>query len=222
MRWGSAWLATLMIAGSARAAVPCPQGDDLRTRAECVTEQKSPDVIDKLYRMALTAVIGDLDPDNVPSDFIYIAEEAGEAARLNGAQPLVEMASSRDVSKVVFAAHALAAYVPAVRYGDSHRYRFKGEGDAKLYAKAKVLVRPPCTQLAAHDNRFIRDEGERCLRGIDPEKLVPPPEPPPPGDFTGVELASGKGGLRASTGVTLRTSKRKTKAASKKRRTEAR
>src|SRR4051812_12573391 len=103
MRSGWLLLAVTMIAGTPRAAKwgGCPPGDYARSRAECITEQMSPDAIDKLYRLALSTVDGKLDPDHAPSDFLYIAEEAGEAARLKGPKPLIEMANSNDVSKVV-------------------------------------------------------------------------------------------------------------------------
>lgn len=194
-------LAVMMTsAGSARAAADCPAGGDVRSQAECIDDQMSPDVIDKLYRLALSTVEGKLDPDHVPSDFIYIAEEAGETARRKGPKPLVEMASSTDVSKLVFTAHAITAFVDAVRDGYSHRAKFDGKGDAKLFASAKRVLPASCKRLAAHDNRFIRDEGERCLREINPVRPVPSSWFEKP-DLTGVEavpLSSGRGGLHGS------------------------
>ena len=201
MRSGSLILAIMMIAGSASAALDCPTGDDVRSQAECVHDQMSPDVIDKLYRLALSTVNGKLDPGEVPADFLYVAEEAGEAARRKSPKPLVEMASSRDISKLVFAARAITTFVDAVRHGWSHKNRFDDNGDAKLFADAKPALRAPCKRLAAHDNKFLSDEGKRCLSAIDPT-----PGPPPIGglndvDFSGVgavPVSSGRGGLRAS------------------------
>jgi len=195
MRWGSLLLAMMLFDGSARAAPDCPVGDDMRGQAECIHDQMSPQVIDRLYRLALSAVNGKLDPDDVPADFLYIAEEAGEAARRKGPKPLLQMASSGEASKTVFAARAITAYMDAVHHGYSHRSRFDGKGDAGLYADAKRILRPSCKRLAAHSSRFIRAEGDRCLREIDP---VPPL---PDADLTGfgaVPLSSGRGGLAGS------------------------
>jgi TPR repeat protein len=205
MRSGSLLLAIMMMAGTARAAKwsGCPPGDYARSQAECITEQMSPDVIDKLYRLALSTVDGKLDPDHVPSDFLYIAEEAGEAARLKGPNPLIEMANSSDVSKLTFAAPAIARFVEAVHDGYSHRARFDLKGDAKLYADAQRILREPCKRLAARENRFIRTEGERCLRELDPPVL-------PPSSYGSADVAEaiqgltrgagqpGRGGLRAT------------------------
>ena len=197
MRSGSLLVAIMMIAGTARAAKwsGCPPGDYARSQAECITEQMSPDVIDKLYRLALSTVEGKLDPDHVPSDFLYIAEEAGEAARLKGPNPLMEMANSSDVSKLVFAARAITTFVAAVHDGDSHRDRFDSKGDAKLSADAQRILREPCKHLAAHENRFIRTDGERCLSEIAPRPRLPPPADL--SDFRAVPVSAG-GGLRAA------------------------
>jgi hypothetical protein len=192
-------LALMMIAGSARAATDCPAGDDVRSQAECVHDQMSPDVIDKLYRLALSTLNGKLDPGEVPQDFLYIAEEAGEAARRKGPKPLVEMARSGDMSKLAFAARALTAFLDAVRHGHSHRHRFEDDGDAKLYADAKRVLRAPCKRLAAHDNEFLRAEGERCLRDLAPKSPLSQFFDGSNADFSGVRgvpVSSG-GGLRS-------------------------
>ena len=199
MRSGSLLIAIMMIAGTARAAKwgGCPPGDYARSQAECITEQMSPDVIDKLYRLALSTADGKLDPDHVPSDFLYIAEEAGEAARLKGPKPLIEMASSSDVSKLVFAAPALARFVEAVRDGYSHRARFDSKGDAKLYADTKPSLRAVCKQLAARDERSVRVEGQRCLRELDP--------PVWPASFGNADAPEAMQALRDATGGGVRT-----------------
>ena len=142
----------------------------MRDRADSIGDHLPPDAIDKLYRLALSTVHGEFDPDEAPADFIYIAEEAGEAARRTGPKPLVEMAGSDDVSQVVFAARAITAFVDAVRHGESHGDRFDGKGDAKLYAEAKRVLREPCKRLATHDKSFVRGEGARCLTQIDPAR----------------------------------------------------
>jgi len=209
MRWGSPLLAmivTMMVGGGARAAADCPAGDDVRSTAECIHDQMSPKVIDKLYRLALSTVKGKLDPDDVPADFLYVAEEAGEAARRPGhgsdAKPLVAMASSNDAGKLAFAARAITAYVDAVRHGTSHRQRFDGE-DAKLYADAKQVLSAPCRRLAARDERFLRAEGERCLSAFKPVPRLPVDGLEAElGGLRGVDLRVGApGGLRASTGA---------------------
>jgi hypothetical protein len=202
MRPGSLLLAMAMamIAGSARAAADCSAEAGVRSQAECVHDQMAPDVIDKLYNLALSTVNGKLDSGDVPADFLYVAEEAGEAARRKSPKPLLEMASFRDPGKLAFAARGITTFVDSVRYGWSHRGRFGGEGDAKLFADAKSILRAPCKRLAAHDNAFVSAEGKRCLSAIDPA-----PAPPIGGlenaDFTGVRavpVSSGRGGLRAS------------------------
>src|SRR5689334_15516117 len=65
-------------------------------------------------------------------------EEAGEAARRQGAKPLVAMVGSSDPGKLIFAARAITAYVDALRWGHSHRERFD-DGDAKQFADAKRI-----------------------------------------------------------------------------------
>ena len=162
----------------------------------------SPDVIAKLYRLALSTVHGKLDTGHA-SDFIYIAEEAGEAARRKGSKPLLEMASSHELSKVFFAAHAINAFIDAVHHGYSHRDRYRDEGDAKLYAEAKRVVRRPCKRLAAHQDMPTRVEGDGCLREIDQPRLdwYSASKGPPPdffSNFHAVPLSAGSGGLRGS------------------------
>jgi hypothetical protein len=225
MRSGSLLLAMMMIGGGAHAA-DCTAAGNARSQAECVHDQMSPDVIDRLYRLAmLTVHRGKLDTGHA-SDFIYIAEEAGEAARRTGPKPLLEMASSHEISKVFFAAHAITAFVGAVHHGYSHRNLFDEHGDAKLYADAKRVVRLPCKRFAAHDDIPIRAEGDRCLREIDQARpdlssLFSGP-PPDFSDVRAVPLSAG-GGLRGSpegaidaSGPTPR-EVRVSKAASKKR-----
>ena len=127
MRSGSLLLAMMMIAGGVRAAGDRSRVRTVRDQADSIGDQLPPDAIDKLYRLALSTVHGEFDPDEAPADFIYIAEEAGEAARRTGPKRLVEMAGSDDVSKVVFAARAITAFVDAVRHGESHGSRFDGK-----------------------------------------------------------------------------------------------
>jgi hypothetical protein len=206
MRWASplvAMIVMMMVAGGAGAAADCPTGDDVRGTAECIHDQMPPDVIEKLYRLALSTVNGKLDPEDVPADFRYIAEEAGEAARRKTPKPLVAMASSNDVGKLAFAARAITAYVDAVRYGHSHRQRFDGE-DTKQFAGAKKILSAPCKRLAAQDNRFVRAEGERCLSAFKTLPRFPVDGPEAElGGLRAVDLKVGApGGLRASSGAT--------------------
>jgi hypothetical protein len=235
MRSGWLLLAMTMIAGGARAAQDCATVTYLRSRAECIDDQMSPDVIDRLYQLALSTVHGKFDPDHLPEDFVYIAEEAGEAARrIKNPKPLVEMASSDEVTKVVFAARAITAFVDAVQDGFSHRPQLDDKGDTKQFAAAKPTLRAPCKRLAAHDNRLVREEGERCLKeidrtpGPDPSRLFPANADEVEasiravtGSSPGACLQVGcPGGLRASDGVRpLRaheTSKPSSKAGSRK------
>lgn len=159
-------LAVVMVAGSARAA-DCQDGGSVRSQAECIADRMSPDVIDQLYRLALTTVPGQFDPDHhLPPDFSYIAREAGETARHMGPKPLVEMASSQDLRELAFAAHAIWVFVRSVHHGYSHRQPFDEQGDAKV-AEAKPTLLTPCKRLAAHHSNFISGEGDHCLREIE-------------------------------------------------------
>jgi hypothetical protein len=226
MRSGPLLVATMMLAGGARATADCPAGGDVLRQAECVHDQMSPDVIDKLYRLALSTVHGKLDTGHA-SDFIYVAEEAGEAARRKGPKPLLEMARSHELSKVFFAAHAITAYLNAAQHGYSHRDRYRDDGDAKLYAEAKRVVRAPCKRFAANEDMPIRVEGDGCLRQInqprsDLHSLFNGP-PPDMSDVRAVPLSAGGGSLSGSPegaidahGPTSREA-RASKAASKKR-----
>lgn len=56
MRPGLLLLAMTMIASGAPAEADCPAGGNVRSQAECVHDQMSPDVIGKLYRLALSTV----------------------------------------------------------------------------------------------------------------------------------------------------------------------
>jgi hypothetical protein len=201
MRSGPLLLALMMIAGGARAAADCPVGGNVRSQAECLHDQLSPDVIGKLYRLALSTVHGKLDTGHA-SDFIYIAEEAGEAARRKGPRPLLFMASSHELSKVFFAAHAITAFLNAAHHGYSHRDRYRDDGDAKLYAEAKQIVRAPCKRLAAHEDASISAEGDGCLRQIDQPPLdwysAATGPPPDMGNIRAIPLSAGGGGLRGS------------------------
>jgi hypothetical protein len=200
MRSGSLLVAMMMLAG-ARAAADCPAGGDVLRQAECVHDQMSPDVIDKLYRLALSTVHGKLDTGHA-SDFIYIAEEAGEAARRKGPKPLLEMARSHELSKVFFAAHAINAFIDAAHHGYSHRDRYRDDGDAKLYAEAKRVVRAPCKRLAANADMPIRVEGDGCLREIDQPRLdwysAATGPPPDMSNVRAVPLSAGGSGLRGT------------------------
>jgi hypothetical protein len=205
MRWAPLVVVT-MLAGSARAATDCQAEGDVRSQAECIHDALAPDVITKLYRLALSTVRGRLDTRNPPADFLYIAEEAGEAARRKDPKPLVEMAASDDPSSLVFAARAITTFLAAAQDGTSHRYRFAGKGDARVFADAKPTLRAPCKRLAAHADGFLRAEGERCLGELDQPRL--PPLSGRLGDdlgppVTGVDVASGRGGLRAAGSVGL-------------------
>lgn len=220
MRSGSLLLAIMLIAGPARAAGwgGCPPGDYATSQAECITDQMAPDVIDKLYRLALTTVDGKLDPNNVPSDFLYIAEEAGEAARLKSLKPLFEMANSGDVSKIVFAARAITTFLDAVQHGWSHRNRFDEKKDAKLFANAKRILPPLCKQFAARENKLVETEGERCLDRLAPPRSLPQPEEPPA--FPVHTIGDGTGGLLGIS--SFRPSNPKRKAGAKDQKTEKR
>jgi hypothetical protein len=227
-RPGSLWLALMMIAGGARAAADCPAVDGVRSQAECIHDQMAPDVIDRLYRLALSTVDGKLDPRHVPMDFRYIAEEAGETAGRTGPKPLIEMASSADLGKLAFAARAINAFLDAVHDGHSHRSQYQGKDNPKLYADAKPVLRAPCKHLAASDNTFVRNEGEICLRQVDPPPPLPWSGADGPEDAmrslretvgTPATVSSGQGGLRAAGSDpprARRTSKPRSKTAAKK------
>ena len=221
-------LAIVMVAGSARAADDCQDGGSVRSQAECVADQMSPDVIDKLYGLALSTLPEEFDPDHhLPPDFSHIAQEAGEAARRTGPKPLVEMASSHDLRKLAFTAHAIWVFVRSVHHGYSHRQPFDEQGDAKV-AEAKPTLLTPCKRLAAHHSSFISGEGDRCLREI--EEVHPPVPAPASESESEVEAIVGRGscihvgcpgGLRATDldgprPRAHRTSKAGSKAAAKK------
>ena len=202
---GGSLLLALMVAGSAQAASgDCPREDGVRRQAECIHDAMSPDVIGKLYRLALSTMRGKSDLQDPPGDFRYIAEEAGEAARRKGPKPLVEMAKSKDVRKLAFAARAMTAFLDAILDGRSHRDRFANKGDAKRLADARKRLRAPCKRLAGHDNEFLRDEGRRCLDRLDVPFTM---DLFRGGDLdTGMTLSdlvssSGGGGLRATSGA---------------------
>lgn len=198
MRSGSLLVAMMMLAG-ARAAAVCPAGGNVLRQAECIHDQMSPDVIGKLYRLALSTVHRKLDTGHA-SDFIYIAEEAGEAARRKGPKPLLEMARSHELSKVFFAAHAINAFIDAAHHGYSHRDRYRDDGDAKLYAELKRVVRGPCKRFAAHEDPNIRAEGGACLREIDQPRMdwYSAATGPPP-DMSNVRrISEGGSGLRGT------------------------
>jgi hypothetical protein len=199
MRSAPLLLATMMLAGGARAAADCPAEGNVQRQAECLHDQMSPDVIDKLYRLALSTVHGKLDTGHA-SDFIYIAEEAGEAARRKGPKPLLEMARSHELSKVFFAAHAIKAFINAAHHGYSHRDRYRDDGDAKLYAEAKRVVRAPCKRLAAHEDPNINAEGDGCLREIDqpPMDWYSAAQGPPPDVGNVRKISEGASGLRGT------------------------
>ena len=99
LRWG--WLLmSVMIARGAHAAPDCQAEDGVRSEAECVHDAMAPEVIDQLYRLALSGAPGKLDPRQPPQDFLYVAEEAGEAARRKGLKPLLELAKSGQLGAI--------------------------------------------------------------------------------------------------------------------------
>jgi hypothetical protein len=144
----------------------CDQQEDIRQKAECIHDALMPDVITQLLRLAISTTHGRLTNEPPSNDFLYIAEEAGEAARRAGVQPIIGLATSKDTNKVVFAARAIGAFLDAVELGYSHNRRFNGEGDPELFARARDVLRGPCDRLAKHRNSMVQAEGKRCLGEI--------------------------------------------------------
>jgi hypothetical protein len=159
------FLAVLLPASVARAS-ECDEQQDVRLKAECITDARKPDAITQLLRLALASVKGRESSEVPNNDFLYVAEEAGESARRFGFRPLVELAGSKDTDKAAFAARAITAFLDAVKKGYSHNSRFNGEGDPKMFAKAREALRDSCERLAKHRNAGVQADGKRCLEEI--------------------------------------------------------
>jgi hypothetical protein len=158
-------LAVLLPASRVRAG-ECDEQQEVRWKAECITDAHKPDAIAQLLRLALATTKGSASQKPPSSDFLYVAEEAGEAARHLGFRPLVELAAAKDRNKAIFAARALTAFLDAVKNGYSHNRQFNGEGDPKMFAKAQEALRAPCVRLSKHENAGVQADGKRCLDEI--------------------------------------------------------
>lgn len=205
---------TMLVPTMAAQAADCDGLEDVRQKAECIHDTLAPDVVLRLLRLAISTVHGD--PTKVPpsNDFLYIAEEAGEAARRTELRPLVGLASSTDLTKVVFAARAIGSFLDAVEHGFSHNRRFDGKGAPEIFAKARKVLRGPCKRLAKHKSATVQADGKRCLDAIDRDAEAMGRLLSEPASFQGigpVEVGAGGGhlgGIRVDAPRTTRASKR--------------
>jgi hypothetical protein len=163
--------ATLAPTFAARAG-DCDHQEDVRQQAECIHDRLMPDGIMQLLRLALSTTDGHAADAPASNDFLYIAEEAGEAARRTGLQPVIDLVTAKDIRKVLFAARAIGAFLDAVEHGYSHNRRFDGKGDPELFAKARKVLRGPCDRLAKHKSSMVQTEGKRCLGAINRDQAA--------------------------------------------------
>jgi hypothetical protein len=171
----------------------CDGIEDVRGRAECLHTAKGQDVAGKLFRLAVFSLQGKAFVDAfVNADFLYVAEEAGEAARGGGPESIIRLATAKDPDSVVFAARAITAYLGAVEHGYSHTLRFQNRGDKDQFAVARNKLSAPCKRLAKHPLPFVREEARRCLDTITPKPAIPDQV-----DFKGIGPPGGGAPLRA-------------------------
>jgi TPR repeat protein len=202
MRIGTIVIASLW-AGSGLAAEPDCSREDVRHQAECLTDASPPGVIARLYQLAVASLHGKPAAGDFPEDFLYIAEEAGEAARRQGLKPLVQMTASTELAQLAFSGRAITAYLDSVEHGYSHNHRFGDKGDEKLFAEAKTGLAAPCKRLAKHQDKAVQEEGRRCLQVVERPNLPAISVADLDKEFAGVGEPTGGGslgGIRAGGG----------------------